>query len=340
MRPILAALLVVLALPANAAASSVTYTPPYMDPPGTEPEESCSRYAQCPPSTLEIAGAPGEANRFEVVVEPTQVIVRDAGAALQASSGCSRDDDGSVRCPRTEYASVKAGDGNDEVTVGAGFVGTVAGEAGNDVLSGSVYMDGGPGDDVLNGTPGNDTLSGGPGADRVMAGAGADRVTEESTQFAADVIDGGPGTDLLWFYDRRAGVTVDLGRGAQSAGSPGEDNVVGGVEQVTGGHGDDVVILRAGLTSDRPRVEGGPGDDLVVTHLPADVSADTGNDTVIGSRGDDTLSGGAGADIIRGGRGNDTIQATDRRRDIVDCGRGRDRLAADRRDVRRGCELR
>jgi len=41
---------------------------------------------------------------------------------------------------------------------------------------------------------------------------------------------------------------------------------------------------------------------------------------------------------VFGNAGNDTINVVDGRRDVVDCGAGRDRVHADRRDVLRNCE--
>lgn len=63
-----------------------------------------------------------------------------------------------------------------------------------------------------------------------------------------------------------------------------------------------------------------------------------GDDCVIGGRGADRLNGGAGRDVLRGGRGHDVIFAQDGVRDRVSCGKGRDRVRADRIDRVRGCE--
>lgn len=63
------------------------------------------------------------------------------------------------------------------------------------------------------------------------------------------------------------------------------------------------------------------------------------NDLICGRRGADRITGGRGRDTILGGHGNDTLLARDRARDDVRCGRGRDRVVADRRDrVARDCE--
>ena len=76
---------------------------------------------------------------------------------------------------------------------------------------------------------------------------------------------------------------------------------------------------------------GGPGNDRL--------DGGAGNDTVEGDAGSDILTGGPGLDRLSGGAGRDTINAKDGRRDVVDCGAGRDRVRADRRDVLRHCEI-
>ena len=59
-----------------------------------------------------------------------------------------------------------------------------------------------------------------------------------------------------------------------------------------------------------------------------------------GQAGDDKLYGGAGGDTIVGGWGRDRIRARDATRDIVDCGKGVDRVLVDPSDELRSCELR
>jgi hypothetical protein len=55
-------------------------------------------------------------------------------------------------------------------------------------------------------------------------------------------------------------------------------------------------------------------------------------------RGVNRLQGTRGRDRLRGTRWRDRIDARDRSRDVVDCGRGRDVAIVDRRDVVRRCE--
>jgi len=84
---------------------------------------------------------------------------------------------------------------------------------------------------------------------------------------------------------------------------------------------------------------GGGGDDRLY--------GDAGNDTVDGELGNDLVDGGAGADRLTGGDGRDRIvgrggadriHSRDGARDRVDCGKGRDRVVADRKDRLRACE--
>jgi Ca2+-binding RTX toxin-like protein len=63
-----------------------------------------------------------------------------------------------------------------------------------------------------------------------------------------------------------------------------------------------------------------------------------GNDLLSGGPGDDRLDGGPGRDLIYGGGENDVIVARDGKRDIIDCGTGRDTAYVDRQDDLTSCE--
>jgi hypothetical protein len=105
-------------------------------------------------------------------------------------------------------------------------------------------------------------------------------------------------------------------------GSAGRNVLVGGplADRLFGLGGNDLLRGRAG----NDLIDGGPGADRVF--------GDNGADLLIGGRGRDRLVGGRGADVIR---------ARDGQRDVINCGAGRDRLRADRRDrVARNCERR
>ncbi|MCW2991937.1 MAG: hypothetical protein JWM73_2531 [Solirubrobacterales bacterium] len=79
-------------------------------------------------------------------------------------------------------------------------------------------------------------------------------------------------------------------------------------------------------------------DVLVGTGIEDDISGQGGDDQLGGGGGADDISGGGGTDTITGGAGNDAIGVRDHHRDVVDCGKGRDSVTADRRDVLRRCE--
>ncbi len=121
----------------------------------------------------------------------------------------------------------------------------------------------------------------------------------------------------------------------------------GGSDVLYGGGGED--LLRGGPGNDRLYGEGGrdklygdqtapgkprgtPGNDRLF--------GGTGNDRLFGEGAADTLVGAAGVDRFSGGRGGDMLSARDRRREIVDGNRGRDRGRVDRNDVARSLERR
>jgi uncharacterized repeat protein (TIGR01451 family) len=116
----------------------------------------------------------------------------------------------------------------------------------------------------------------------------------------SDLLRGGDGTDCLW-------------------GGSGSDVLDGdgGDDELWGGDG-------------RDRLVGGAGNDRLRGGAKRDV--------LIGGDGDDQLLPGTGRDLVRAGVGNDVISARDGSRDVIECGRGDDKVTADRRDRLRGCE--
>ncbi len=64
---------------------------------------------------------------------------------------------------------------------------------------------------------------------------------------------------------------------------------------------------------------------------------------VAGGPGEDVLHGGPGNDWLDGDQGadslDDVLRAVDGRRDVVDCGAGRDRAEVDPQDRVSGCEV-
>ena len=128
-----------------------------------------------------------------------------------------------------------------------------------------------------------------------------------------------------------------LGRGGndQIFGEGGHDNLLGGPGKDFMGTGNER-LAGGGDTN----LVGGPGNDAVVGGF--------GADNVVGNEGNDFLIGGPGLhpreapnDKLLGRDGNDVFDVLNRpaAKDVVVCGRGFDRVFADRKDViAPGCE--
>jgi Ca2+-binding RTX toxin-like protein len=221
---------------------------------------------------------------------------------------------------RISYATRTAG-----VTVDVTDPGT-AGEAGEgDLLSGIESIETGTGDDRLVGSDLSDFLDAGPAGDDVVEG----REGDDFLVIAGGLAVGGTGSD-----------SVSCNGACRALGGPGRDDITGsdGDDVIRGGPGQDELL---GLGGDDD-LEGGAGNDLVGGGLAEGLSGDgpDGRDRITGGAGNDRLIDSSGADTFFGGSGRDVVIALDGRRETVVCGSGRDRLIADRRDGRKGCERR
>jgi Ca2+-binding RTX toxin-like protein len=273
------------------------------------------------------------------------------------------------------------GDAGDDTLSGDAGNDTLNGGTGNDTLLG------GAGTDVLNGGEGNDTLAGGLGNDIVNGGEGDD-VINYAFGDGADIVDGGAGTDTLniagtaaanvldvlfngtsltaveggtvtgieiinadlgagvdtlSYNGSTAGVVVDLGAGTASGFAS-----IAGIENVTGGSGNDILIgsaaanvLRGGLGNDTyfaqnndTLIETGPGIDHVFTDSGSFTLANnfenltyTGTGSFVGNGNGlaNVITGAGGNDTLNGGNGNDTLLGGDGN-DILVGGGGNDRL--------------
>lgn len=98
-------------------------------------------------------------------------------------------------------------------------------------------------------------------------------------------------------------------------------------------------LIRGGRGNDR--ISGLAGDDCLFGQAGNDtLSGGAGKDKLDGGPGNDKLNGGKGKDTFIGGPGNDTINAKDGVAEKVNCGKGRDKVKADKRDKLTGCEKR
>jgi Ca2+-binding RTX toxin-like protein len=243
--------------------------------------------------------------------------------------------------------NIVGGQGNDSITMAAG-VNVIHGGGGNDIIAG------GAGNDLLYGGDDNDTFiyNFGDGADLIDGGSGTDtlQIAGNSaantlsllfdgtsvtglfggtlTSIDAINVDFGSGIDLLNYAGSTADVIVDLAAGAASGLAS-----VTGVENVTGGSGNDTLMgdgaintLRGGNGNDTYFAENsdviietggtGGGIDTVMTSsasflLSASVEnlvfTGAGSFTGIGNSGANALTGGSGTDVLNGEGGADRL---------------------------------
>ena len=224
------------------------------------------------------------------------------------------------------------GGGDDTLIETDSFPNRLEGGADSDRLSGGSGPDvllGGPGDDqALAGREGDDTIDGGEGDDILDAGTGPSLLLSD-----ADRLIGGPGTDLVTYGARSAGVRASIGDGAGD-GLPLEgDDIAADVERLAGSSGDDTLTGSAAADEldgggGRDTLDGGAGDDRLLG------GADTGDDTLRGGAGADTLDGGPGGDLLAGGEDGDRLVGGDGADDLdggaaadtLDGGTGDDRF--------------
>lgn len=246
---------------------------------------------------------PGERNAVRVETANGLVTVRDAGAPVRAGAGCEPVDPSTVSCrlgeARVLESSVSLGDGDDQLTV-VGWLGGMTEEG----VGGLAEIDAGPGEDIVVAGSGSETIGGGPGRDELHGGRGEDRFPAGEEDLG-DVIDGGPGQDIVSYAGASRPVRADLTDARPVQGPVGKRDRFVSVEGLAGGSGNDIIL--GGPEQDD--LDGGPGADLLK------------------GRGDgDFLRGGTGRDRLYGGPGDDVVDSQDGASDILSCGPDRDRV--------------
>jgi hypothetical protein len=219
LRALVLALLLPLAVPAAAGASTVSVEP-FREPPDIDPFASCGRYMRCPADMVVVTAGSGEKNHLaitEAAVSPgqTRYLVRDKLAPVVAGAGCERVDEPppavAVVCTAGAIGPQDLGDGDDWLASPGGWA---SGGDGDDVMTVSFGdADGGEGDDVLlvdtgeaDGEGGDDVVIGGRGVgggghDRLIVGSGLGESGDDTLScFPRDpgcFLNGGAGHDVL-----------------------------------------------------------------------------------------------------------------------------------------------
>lgn len=293
---------IVFVLPASASASTVTLS--------ARPD---------PVLGDEIRYVAGSGERNQVVVRQLEDLlspsggtwmVTDLGAPISPGSWCSPIDAHTARCSRSPAFPGALGSPVTRYRVSLGDLDDrleVASTAPGMQFPPALVADGGPGDDVIYGTdapgdgtslfndpPFSDRLSGGGGRDALHGRGGSDYLSDDDRDGSndggpdRDIIDGGPGIDVVSYWQRTRPVVIDLAD-PNPDGERGERDVIMDVEGIVGGTGNDQ------LSGDgRPnQISGGAGADRLAGR--------DGNDQL--TRGGRSISCGAGRDSVLGGYG-------------------------------------
>ena len=186
----------------------------------------------------------------------------------------------------------------------------------------------GLGNDTVNAGNGDDTIIAKlGGTDSIVAGIGNDTIGMGTGLDVKDTIDGGAGTDVLYFTDSN-NATNDLDKviniekiilgDATTSVTVAVNNGTAGQQLITSGS--TLTVDGSALTSthtltwngsnlnEKYSIIGGSGSDNITGATKADtISGGLGDDTINGGSGADSLVGGSGADSITGGTGADTI---------------------------------
>jgi Ca2+-binding RTX toxin-like protein len=277
---------------------------------------------------LEFRAETGESNRLTITSADQGdgywlLVVRDEGAALTPGGECSGGGAPGevVHCrmhkptfgqfepcgkmcahliPGTGWDDsfrISLGDGQNSFD-GSAFAGTYTESVTMNVSSGD-------GEDHIVTGNGEDSIDPGAGSDEIHSGDGFDRITATAVPDGADLYDSDRMIKLSYTH-RSLPVTLS----GPSAGAPGEGDVLdGGLFQIVGGSGDDVLeggpqtlVLEGGSGNDSlsgsaksSHLYGGPGDDRLDT-VRGPVEA---VNHLVGEEGNDTYYGGLGSDFVR-----------------------------------------
>ena len=213
------------------------------------------------------------------------------------------------------YAEASVG-----VTVNLGLTGAQMTGVGSDTISGIENLTGSAFNDALTGDANANRIDAGAGNDLVSAGDGDDVIVGGAGE-GDDYYDGGTGSDTVVYTSQTDGLTIDLRAANRQADTTLSADVaarIGAVLQSGTGSSTTASGYAVGGTVgvdalvNVENVTAGSGNDTIIGSDTANtIDGGAGNDTLVGNDGDDTISGGANDDTVSGGAGNDTLDGGD-----------------------------
>jgi Ca2+-binding RTX toxin-like protein len=214
--------------------------------------------------------------------------ILDGGDGIDTVDYSASGGDGLVIDLSQQGEYVTPGDPDSGRDLGNSGVAGSGGDAEDDLFFGIENVIGSKSGDTLVAAAVGSKLDGGAGDDEVVGGAGVDGLI------------GGVGVDYAIFENSVGGITLNLSLqstvdkngnlvgGSEAHGGDAEGDKLSGIENVTGGQGDDVLI------------------------------GDKNANTFLGNDGEDRLDGGAGNDTLNGGADDDTFVYDGLGKDVVE----------------------
>lgn len=204
--------------------------------------------------------------------------------------------------------------------------------------NGSLFMDGGEGNDTLIGANGNgnrpygysNRMFGGTGNDSLLGGNQRDRLDGGTGN---DTMAGGDGNDYYYVDSTGDLVIESIADVANTDGTEGGFDTVYSSVSYTLAANLELLVLQYGSLAARNGTGNASdnrigGNDLNNVLLGGagndDLYGNGGNDSLDGGLGNDTLRGGTGNNTLRGGEGNDVLYAFGGLLDLLDGGAGND----------------
>ncbi|MGY8663653.1 LamG-like jellyroll fold domain-containing protein [Bradyrhizobium sp. UFLA05-109] len=201
--------------------------------------------------------------------------------------------------------TVQVSDGNGGFDTQAISV-TVTNVAGVSLTSNAATITGTNEEDVLTGGSGSNTLIGGPGNDQLFGGDGKDNFIY-AVGDGTDTIDGGSGKDTLNIKGTTANETIHVTVSAAGLILEGGTVTNVEETNLDLGAGTDTLSYTGTTSSVTVNLPNSIATGFSSISGVENVTGGSGNDRLIGNAASNVIDGGLGADTLTGGSGNDTF---------------------------------